>query len=80
MFMSQRAKLWIWVVMAGLALGVFLGNQNKFLDVNSSSCNWYTPGGWCPTSFSFPWFLGGLGVAVMIGFLIEILINGKDKK
>jgi hypothetical protein len=78
--LTQRIKTWTWVIIAGIATGIFLGNQNKFMDVNSSSCNWYTPGGWCPTVFSWKWFFGGLGIFIMLGFLIEIISEKDEKK
>lgn len=77
--MEQRIKTWIWIIVAGIGTGIFLGNQNKFMDVNSAACNWYTPGGWCPTVFSWKWFFGGLGILIMIGFLIEIVSKDGEK-
>jgi hypothetical protein len=78
--MEKRLKTWVWILAAGLATGIFLGNQNKFMDTDSASCNWYTPGGWCPTVFSWKWFLGGLGIFIMLGLLIDISSSEDDDK
>ena len=78
--MKRREKFWLWILIVAIATGIFLGNQNKFMDTNSSACNWYSPGGLCPMVFSWKWFLGGFAIVLMLGILFEVLSEDDENR